>query len=111
MSVQDTQPAPSSAAWLPPDGAWSCLPLEIPVWGGGNKCGACGRTSYHVEDLPCDGRNFHCCCFLAHHILMLFLMPITWLLHTPPTSLLATLSLFPRVKSFSWFFSLSPINS
>uniref|UniRef100_A0A9L0TNF9 Cysteine and glycine-rich protein 2 n=1 Tax=Equus caballus TaxID=9796 RepID=A0A9L0TNF9_HORSE len=37
----------------------------MPVWGGGNKCGACGRTVYHAEEVQCDGRSFHRCCFLC----------------------------------------------
>uniref|UniRef100_A0A2K5DML6 Cysteine and glycine-rich protein 2 n=1 Tax=Aotus nancymaae TaxID=37293 RepID=A0A2K5DML6_AOTNA len=37
----------------------------MPVWGGGNKCGACGRTVYHAEEVQCDGRSFPCCCFLC----------------------------------------------
>uniref|UniRef100_A0A2K5SB93 Cysteine and glycine-rich protein 2 n=1 Tax=Cebus imitator TaxID=2715852 RepID=A0A2K5SB93_CEBIM len=37
----------------------------MPLWGGGNKCGACGRTVYHTEEVPCDGRSFHRCCFLC----------------------------------------------
>nr|KAF6501073.1 hypothetical protein HJG59_008054 [Molossus molossus] len=35
------------------------------VWGGGNQCGACGRTVYHAEEVQCDGRSFHRCCFLC----------------------------------------------
>lgn len=46
-------------------GAWSCLPLEMPVWGGGKKCPGCGRTVYHTEDVQWDGRSFHRCCFLC----------------------------------------------
>ncbi|KAK2102297.1 hypothetical protein P7K49_019964 [Saguinus oedipus] len=42
----------------------------MPVWGGGNKCGACGRTVYHAEEVQCDGRSFHRCCFLCkNHML------------------------------------------
>uniref|UniRef100_A0A803TYR6 Cysteine and glycine-rich protein 2 n=1 Tax=Anolis carolinensis TaxID=28377 RepID=A0A803TYR6_ANOCA len=37
----------------------------MPNWGGGNKCGACGRTVYHAEEVQCDGRSFHRCCFLC----------------------------------------------
>uniref|UniRef100_A0A2K6S6A0 Cysteine and glycine-rich protein 2 n=1 Tax=Saimiri boliviensis boliviensis TaxID=39432 RepID=A0A2K6S6A0_SAIBB len=37
----------------------------MPVWGGGNKCGACGRAVYHAEEVQCDGRSFHRCCFLC----------------------------------------------
>ncbi|EGV97327.1 Cysteine and glycine-rich protein 2 [Cricetulus griseus] len=37
----------------------------MPVWGGGNKCGACARTVYHAEEVQCDGRSFHRCCFLC----------------------------------------------
>nr|KAF6452094.1 cysteine and glycine rich protein 2 [Molossus molossus] len=37
----------------------------MPVWGGGNQCGACGRTVYHAEEVQCDGRSFHRCCFLC----------------------------------------------
>ena len=45
--------------------AWSSFRFETPVWGGGNKCGACGRTVYHAEEVQCDGRSFHRCCFLC----------------------------------------------
>uniref|UniRef100_A0AAA9S2N7 Cysteine and glycine-rich protein 2 n=2 Tax=Boreoeutheria TaxID=1437010 RepID=A0AAA9S2N7_BOVIN len=45
--------------------AWSSFRFEMPVWGGGNKCGACGRTVYHAEEVQCDGRSFHRCCFLC----------------------------------------------
>lgn len=38
---------------------------RMPVWGGGNKCGACGRAVYHAEEVQCDGRSFHRCCFLC----------------------------------------------
>uniref|UniRef100_A0A8C6QRI1 Cysteine and glycine-rich protein 2 n=1 Tax=Nannospalax galili TaxID=1026970 RepID=A0A8C6QRI1_NANGA len=31
----------------------------MPIWGGGNK------TVYHAEEVRCDGRSFHCCCFLC----------------------------------------------
>ncbi|XP_064446928.1 cysteine and glycine-rich protein 2 isoform X6 [Mirounga angustirostris] len=41
------------------------LLFRMPVWGGGNKCGACGRTVYHAEEVQCDGRSFHRCCFLC----------------------------------------------
>ncbi|XP_026558764.1 cysteine and glycine-rich protein 2 isoform X1 [Pseudonaja textilis] len=37
----------------------------MPNWGGGNKCGACGRIVYHAEEVQCDGRSFHRCCFLC----------------------------------------------
>lgn len=37
----------------------------MPNWGGGNKCGACGHTVYHAEEVQCDGRSFHRCCFLC----------------------------------------------
>lgn len=39
--------------------------FRMPVWGCGNKCGACGRTVYHAEEVQCDGRSFHRCCFLC----------------------------------------------
>ncbi|EPQ18887.1 Cysteine and glycine-rich protein 2 [Myotis brandtii] len=42
----------------------SCI-HRMPVWGCGNKCGACGRTVYHAEEVQCDGRSFHRCCFLC----------------------------------------------
>lgn len=48
----------------------------MPNWGGGNKCGACGRTVYHAEEVQCDGRSFHRCCFLCSK-------------YSPPESLLA----------------------
>ncbi|XP_072199631.1 cysteine and glycine-rich protein 2 [Excalfactoria chinensis] len=48
---------PRGAEWLP------CT--AMPNWGGGNKCGACGRTVYHAEEVQCDGRSFHRCCFLC----------------------------------------------
>uniref|UniRef100_A0A8C5S0G6 Cysteine and glycine-rich protein 1 n=1 Tax=Laticauda laticaudata TaxID=8630 RepID=A0A8C5S0G6_LATLA len=41
------------------------LLLTMPNWGGGNKCGACGRIVYHAEEVQCDGRSFHRCCFLC----------------------------------------------
>uniref|UniRef100_A0A8C5KTW1 Cysteine and glycine-rich protein 2 n=1 Tax=Jaculus jaculus TaxID=51337 RepID=A0A8C5KTW1_JACJA len=37
----------------------------MPVGGGGNKCGTCGRTVYHAEEVQCDGRNFHRRCLLC----------------------------------------------
>ncbi|XP_023692534.1 cysteine and glycine-rich protein 2 isoform X1 [Paramormyrops kingsleyae] len=37
----------------------------MPNWGGGNKCGACQGTVYHAEEVQCDGRSFHKCCFLC----------------------------------------------
>lgn len=37
----------------------------MPNWGGGNKCGACHGTVYHAEEVQCDGRSFHKCCFLC----------------------------------------------
>ncbi|XP_046762745.1 cysteine and glycine-rich protein 2 isoform X1 [Gallus gallus] len=43
----------------------SDLVTAMPNWGGGNKCGACGRTVYHAEEVQCDGRSFHRCCFLC----------------------------------------------
>uniref|UniRef100_A0A2K5BZB9 Cysteine and glycine-rich protein 2 n=1 Tax=Aotus nancymaae TaxID=37293 RepID=A0A2K5BZB9_AOTNA len=27
--------------------------------------GACGRIAYHAEEMQCDGRSFHRCCFLC----------------------------------------------
>uniref|UniRef100_A0A2K6TUE1 Cysteine and glycine-rich protein 2 n=1 Tax=Saimiri boliviensis boliviensis TaxID=39432 RepID=A0A2K6TUE1_SAIBB len=33
----------------------------MPVWGGGNK----RRAVCHTEEVSCDGRSFHCCCFLC----------------------------------------------
>uniref|UniRef100_A0A8C0MB06 Cysteine and glycine-rich protein 2 n=5 Tax=Canidae TaxID=9608 RepID=A0A8C0MB06_CANLF len=42
-----------------------CARLEMPVWGGGNRCAACGGTVYHAEEVQCDGRSFHRCCFLC----------------------------------------------
>uniref|UniRef100_A0A8C0MA50 Cysteine and glycine-rich protein 2 n=1 Tax=Canis lupus familiaris TaxID=9615 RepID=A0A8C0MA50_CANLF len=43
----------------PADRCW------MPVWGGGNRCAACGGTVYHAEEVQCDGRSFHRCCFLC----------------------------------------------
>uniref|UniRef100_A0A8C5Z805 Cysteine and glycine-rich protein 2 n=1 Tax=Marmota marmota marmota TaxID=9994 RepID=A0A8C5Z805_MARMA len=37
----------------------------MPVWGGGNKYGACGRAVYYAEEVQCDERSFHSCCFLC----------------------------------------------
>uniref|UniRef100_A0A8D2HJM1 Uncharacterized protein n=1 Tax=Urocitellus parryii TaxID=9999 RepID=A0A8D2HJM1_UROPR len=37
----------------------------MPVWGGGNKYGAYGRALYHAEEVQCDERSFHSCCFLC----------------------------------------------
>ncbi|XP_062238656.1 cysteine and glycine-rich protein 2 [Platichthys flesus] len=37
----------------------------MPNWGGGNKCGACRGTVYHAEEVQCDGKSFHKCCFLC----------------------------------------------
>ncbi|XP_036812375.1 c-reactive protein, pentraxin-related isoform X2 [Oncorhynchus mykiss] len=37
----------------------------MPNWGGGNKCGACQGTVYHAEEVQCDGKSFHKCCFLC----------------------------------------------
>uniref|UniRef100_UPI00398F3308 cysteine and glycine-rich protein 2 isoform X1 n=1 Tax=Pristiophorus japonicus TaxID=55135 RepID=UPI00398F3308 len=37
----------------------------MPNWGGGNKCGSCQRTVYHAEEVQCDGRSYHRCCFLC----------------------------------------------
>lgn len=44
---------------------WAHRATTMPNWGGGNKCGACGRTVYHAEEVQCDGRSFHRCCFLC----------------------------------------------
>lgn len=41
--------------------AWSSLRHEMQAWGGGSKCGACGRTVHHVEEVQCDGGSFHRC--------------------------------------------------
>ncbi|XP_041110207.1 cysteine and glycine-rich protein 2 [Polyodon spathula] len=35
------------------------------VWGGGNKCTACKQNVYHAEEVQCDGKSFHKCCFLC----------------------------------------------
>uniref|UniRef100_A0A493T5G1 LIM zinc-binding domain-containing protein n=1 Tax=Anas platyrhynchos platyrhynchos TaxID=8840 RepID=A0A493T5G1_ANAPP len=48
-----------------PRGAELSPCTAMPNWGGGNKCGACGRTVYHAEEVQCDGRSFHRCCFLC----------------------------------------------
>ncbi|XP_063303052.1 cysteine and glycine-rich protein 2 [Pelobates fuscus] len=37
----------------------------MPNWGGGNQCSACGRTVYHAEEVQCDGKSYHKCCFLC----------------------------------------------
>ncbi|KAF3859652.1 hypothetical protein F7725_022051 [Dissostichus mawsoni] len=37
----------------------------MPNWGGGNKCSACGGPVYHAEEVQCDGKSFHKCCFLC----------------------------------------------
>ncbi|KAL0963132.1 hypothetical protein UPYG_G00350150 [Umbra pygmaea] len=37
----------------------------MPNWGGGNRCGACHGTVYHAEEVQCDGKSFHKCCFLC----------------------------------------------
>uniref|UniRef100_A0A665VE59 Cysteine and glycine-rich protein 2 n=1 Tax=Echeneis naucrates TaxID=173247 RepID=A0A665VE59_ECHNA len=37
----------------------------MPNWGGGNKCAACRGTVYHAEEVQCDGKSFHKCCFLC----------------------------------------------
>ena len=37
----------------------------MPNWGGGNKCTACHGTVYHAEEVQCDGKSFHKCCFLC----------------------------------------------
>uniref|UniRef100_I3K242 Cysteine and glycine-rich protein 1 n=1 Tax=Oreochromis niloticus TaxID=8128 RepID=I3K242_ORENI len=37
----------------------------MPNWGGGNKCAACHGTVYHAEEVQCDGKSFHKCCFLC----------------------------------------------
>uniref|UniRef100_A0AAQ4RZH1 Cysteine and glycine-rich protein 2 n=1 Tax=Gasterosteus aculeatus aculeatus TaxID=481459 RepID=A0AAQ4RZH1_GASAC len=41
----------------------------MPNWGGGNKCGACRGAVYHAEEVQCDGKSFHKCCFLCRHSL------------------------------------------
>ncbi len=43
----------------------SLEPQTMPNWGGGNKCGACRGTVYHAEEVQCDGKSFHKCCFLC----------------------------------------------
>uniref|UniRef100_A0A8C0D1G1 Cysteine and glycine rich protein 3 n=1 Tax=Balaenoptera musculus TaxID=9771 RepID=A0A8C0D1G1_BALMU len=35
----------------------------MPNWGGGAKCGACGKAVYHAEEIQCNGRSFHKTCF------------------------------------------------
>ncbi|RVE56357.1 hypothetical protein OJAV_G00220380 [Oryzias javanicus] len=40
-------------------------PPKMPNWGGGNKCTACRGTVYHAEEVQCDGKSFHKCCFLC----------------------------------------------
>uniref|UniRef100_A0A3B1ING0 Cysteine and glycine-rich protein 2 n=1 Tax=Astyanax mexicanus TaxID=7994 RepID=A0A3B1ING0_ASTMX len=37
----------------------------MPQWGGGNRCESCGEKVYHAEEVQCDGKNFHKCCFLC----------------------------------------------
>ncbi|XP_023666772.2 cysteine and glycine-rich protein 2-like isoform X2 [Paramormyrops kingsleyae] len=37
----------------------------MPNWGGGNKCTACQGMVYHAEEVQCDGKSFHRCCFLC----------------------------------------------
>ncbi|XP_048865373.1 cysteine and glycine-rich protein 2-like isoform X1 [Brienomyrus brachyistius] len=37
----------------------------MPNWGGGNKCTACQGVVYHAEEVQCDGKSFHRCCFLC----------------------------------------------
>ena len=56
----------------PPDASDSDImstPLHrtktMPNWGGGNKCAACSKTVYHAEEVQCDGKCFHKCCFLC----------------------------------------------
>uniref|UniRef100_A0A8D2Q6Z1 Cysteine and glycine-rich protein 2 n=1 Tax=Varanus komodoensis TaxID=61221 RepID=A0A8D2Q6Z1_VARKO len=53
----------------------------MPNWGGGNKCGSCGRTVYHAEEVQCDGRSFHRCCFLCTDESSLFPQCFKTLLH------------------------------
>uniref|UniRef100_A0A8C7RYJ7 Cysteine and glycine-rich protein 1 n=1 Tax=Oncorhynchus mykiss TaxID=8022 RepID=A0A8C7RYJ7_ONCMY len=33
--------------------------------GGGNKCGCCRKTVYFAEEVQCEGKFFHKCCFLC----------------------------------------------
>ncbi|XP_051885875.1 cysteine and glycine-rich protein 2 isoform X2 [Pristis pectinata] len=37
----------------------------MPNWGGGSKCGGCQQTVYRAEEVQCDGRSYHRCCFLC----------------------------------------------
>ncbi|KAJ8248930.1 hypothetical protein GJAV_G00229300 [Gymnothorax javanicus] len=37
----------------------------MPNFGGGAKCGACGTTVYHAEEIQCNGRSFHKTCFIC----------------------------------------------
>ncbi|KAM9080720.1 cysteine and glycine-rich protein 3 [Megaptera novaeangliae] len=37
--------------------------FKMPNWGGGAKCGACGKAVYHAEEIQCNGRSFHKTCF------------------------------------------------
>ncbi|XP_073434430.1 cysteine and glycine-rich protein 3 [Dendrobates tinctorius] len=37
----------------------------MPNLGGGAKCGACGKTVYHAEEIQCNGRSFHKPCFIC----------------------------------------------
>uniref|UniRef100_A0A3B1JT42 Cysteine and glycine-rich protein 2 n=1 Tax=Astyanax mexicanus TaxID=7994 RepID=A0A3B1JT42_ASTMX len=37
----------------------------MPQWGGGNRCESCGEKVIHAEEVQCDGKNFHKCCFLC----------------------------------------------
>ncbi|KYO47801.1 cysteine and glycine-rich protein 2 [Alligator mississippiensis] len=54
-----------ASAAVSPAGRRGKVRIRMPNWGGGNKCGACGRTVYHAEEVQCDGRSFHRCCFLC----------------------------------------------
>lgn len=42
----------------------------MPNWGGGNKCAACHGTVYHAEEVQCDGKSFHKCCFLCSEYML-----------------------------------------
>ncbi|XP_066504178.1 cysteine and glycine-rich protein 3 [Hoplias malabaricus] len=37
----------------------------MPNWGGGAKCGACGGTVFHAEEVQCNGHSFHKTCFIC----------------------------------------------
>ncbi|CDQ99981.1 unnamed protein product [Oncorhynchus mykiss] len=50
----------------------------MPNWGGGNKCGACQGTVYHAEEVQCDGKSFHKCCFLCSECNLIF-SPQCWI--------------------------------